>query len=111
MARQVMHSRLMQFAGGLLLTLTVSLLAVLALGPWEQPAAVVARPTSQPTFRPNTPDTVDHLVLIDTAEAFRGGKMKRVALRGGAPAAAQAAAIELDDPRERSWPRSGEWVS
>lgn len=103
-----MHSRLVQFAAGVALIFAVALAAVLMLSTWsgrEQLHSVVpvaAAPATK-TFRPNTPDTVDDLILTDTADGFRAGAMRRVAVRG--------VAVELDDPRERSWPKSGQWTS
>ncbi len=101
-----MHSRLVQLAAGPALIVIVALSAALMLSTWREsdgplPAALAV--SASKTFRPNTPDIVDELVLVDTADGFRTGAMRRVALRGSA--------IELDDARERSWPKSGQWTS
>ncbi|MDQ3439362.1 MAG: C39 family peptidase [Planctomycetota bacterium] len=101
-----MHSRPFQLAAGLGLILLVALFAALTFFPWSdgdqgRPSAKATGATK--TFRPNTPDTVDDLVLTDTAEAFRAGAMRRVAVRDGV--------VQLDDARERGWPKSGQWTS
>jgi hypothetical protein len=101
-----MHSRLVQLAAGAGLIVVAALFAVLTLSSWSdgndlRPTAIPVAATE--TFRPNTPDTVDELVLTDTADGFRPGAMRRVALRGDV--------VQLDDPRERSWPKSGQWTS
>ncbi|HEV2294332.1 MAG TPA: C39 family peptidase [Tepidisphaeraceae bacterium] len=100
-----MHARLAHFAAGAGLITVVALTSVLLLSNWNdgdgsRPAAAAS--TSK-TFRPNTPHTVDELVLTDTAGTFGAGSMRRVALRGDV--------LELTDARERSWPKSGQWTS
>ena len=103
-----MHTRLVQFAAGAGLIAVVALAAVVMLGTWHDGAGdTVGVPSTRPavtqTFRPNTPDTVDDLVLTDTADAFHAGALRRTAVRGSA--------VELDDRRERSWPKTGQWTS
>jgi hypothetical protein len=62
-----------------------------------------SRTAPRQTLRPNTPDIVDRLVMTDSPDAFRAGTLTRVALTGDV--------VTLADGRERSWPKTGEWVS
>jgi hypothetical protein len=100
-----MHSNLVQFAAGAALIVLVGLLATLTLSTWfDGDGSYGVRPVAaKTTFRPNTPDIVDDLILTDTADGFRAGTFRRVALRDNA--------IRLDDDRERSWPKNGQWTS
>jgi hypothetical protein len=100
MTHQIQH-----FLLALLLIVVASTSAVILLSQQETPATAATIEQDEPLGRPNTPDMVDDLVLIDAPDAFRAGTLTRVALRGS------PAAIELDDARERSWPKSGEWLS
>ena len=105
-----MESRFIQFLAGAGLIVAVALAATLMFSTWRDAddhvaAARSTAPTAVTvtTFRPNTPNTVDDLVMTDTPDGFLAGTMRRAAVRDGA--------VRIDDARERGWPKSGQWTS